>query len=151
MAQLTLHSPVGELTLSEDEGMLVSLDWGRAPVEFQNETALLREARRQLDDYFDGRRKSFDLPLRPDGTVFQQRVWAAMQHIPAGATRTYGDIATELKSAARAVGMACGANPIPIIIPCHRVLASGNRLGGYSGDGGAETKAALLRLEGALL
>lgn len=151
MAQLTLHSPVGELTLSEDEGVLVSLDWGRAPVEFQHETALLREARRQLDDYFDGRRKSFDLPLRPRGTVFQQRVWAAMQQIPAGSTRTYGDIANELKSAARAVGMACGANPIPIIIPCHRVLASGNRLGGYSGDGGAETKAALLRLEGALL
>lgn len=151
MAQLTLHSPVGELTLSEDEGMLVSLDWGRAPVEFQNETALLREARHQLDDYFDGRRKSFNLPLGPGGTVFQQRVWAAMQQIPAGSTRTYGDIATELKSAARAVGMACGANPIPIIIPCHRVLASGNRLGGYSGDGGAETKAALLRLEGALL
>ncbi len=151
MAQLTLHPPVGELTLSEDEGMLVSLDWGRAPVEFQNETALLREARRQPDDYFDGRRKSFDLPLGPVGTVFQQRVWAAMQLIPAGATRTYGDIATELKSAARAVGMACGANPIPIIIPCHRVLANGNRLGGYSGDGGAETKAALLRLEGALL
>lgn len=151
MPQLSLHSPVGELTLSEDDGALVSVDWGRAPLAFQSSTKLLEEARRQLDAYFDGKLRVFDLPLRPAGTQFQQRVWGAMLAIPMGSTRSYGEIAAELKSAARAVGTACGANPIPIVIPCHRVLAGGNRIGGYSGDGGAETKAALLRLEGVLL
>ena len=151
MPQLSLYSPFGDLTLSETEGALVSLDWGRAPPEFQSATELLDTARRQLDDYFDGSRRTFDLPIRPAGTAFQQRVWQLMLAIPAGATRTYGDLAAELGSAARAVGAACGANPLPIIIPCHRVLAAGGRLGGYSGDGGTETKAALLRLEGALL
>lgn len=145
--QLTMHSPVGELTLSEDSGRIVSVDWGRGPEAFQKETALLKKARKQLEDYFDGKRKNFDLPLAPEGSDFQRAVWRAMVAIPFGSTRTYGDVAAELDASARAVGTACGANPIPILIPCHRITAAGGRLGGYSGSGGADTKRALLRLE----
>jgi methylated-DNA-[protein]-cysteine S-methyltransferase len=151
MPQLSFLTPLGDLTLSEEDGAIVSLDWGRGPPAFRAETALLARARAQLDAYFDGRAVAFDLPLRPAGTPFRQRVWALMAAIPYGRTMSYGEMAARLGSSARAVGGACGANPIPIIIPCHRVLAGGGRLGGYSGDGGVATKAALLRLEGALL
>ena len=149
MTQLSMHSPVGDLTISEDDGALVSLDWGWGAV--QTETPLLLEAKRQLNLYFDGDLKRFNLPLRPYGTAFRKRVWDAMVRIPYGKTETYGEMAGKLDTAARAVGGACGSNPIPIIIPCHRVLASGGDLGGYSGDGGTETKVLLLRLEDALL
>ena len=91
----------------------------------------------------------FDLPLAPAGTAFEGRVWAAMQAIPYGETRCYGDLAEATGSAPRAVGRACGKNPIPIVVPCHRVLAK-TGLGGYSGDGGLVTKQRLLALEGAL-
>ncbi len=148
MPQLSLHGPVGDLTLSEEGGAIVSLDWGWAPG--QTETGLLRQARRQLERYFDGDIVPFDLPLDPPGSDFQRRVWRLMRAIPAGRTRSYGELARELGSAARAVGGACGANPIPILIPCHRVLAAGGALGGYSGLGGTETKRFLLRLEGVL-
>ena len=150
VAQLTMHSPVGEITLSEADGAIVSLDWGRAPPEFQAETPLLKQARDMLNRYFDGDFSDHNLPLAPPGTAFQQKVWQAMRRIPAGRTQSYGELAQSIDSAARAVGQACGANPIPILIPCHRVLAAGGSIGGYSGDGGAETKRALLRLEGAL-
>lgn len=149
MTQLSMHSPVGDLTISEDEGAIVSIDWGWGAV--QTQTPLLLEARRQLERYFDGDVKQFDLPLRPYGTAFKQQVWAAMLRIPYGITKTYGEIAAAVGASARTVGGACGANPIPIIIPCHRVLAANGGTGGYSGDGGVETKVFLLRLEGALL
>ncbi len=113
--------------------------------------ALLAEAAGQLAEYFAGRRRDFDLPLAPAGSPFQRRAWAELGRIPYGATVSYGTLARRLGSAAQAVGQACGANPLPIVIPCHRVLAAGGALGGYSGDGGLETKCALLRLEGALL
>lgn len=148
MPQLSLQSPVGELTLSEEDGALVSLDWGWVPE--QSESTLLGEARRQLERYFDGDPAPFELPLAPPGSDFQRRVWARMQAIPAGRTLSYGALARELGSTARAVGAACGANPIPIIVPCHRVIAADGGLGGYSGQGGVETKQALLRLEGGL-
>lgn len=151
VAQLSLLTPLGDLTLSEHNGAIVSLDWGRAPPQFQKQTKLLKKAARQLQDYFDGKRRDFDLPLDPSGTEFQRRVWSALTKIPFGATRTYGELAKSIKSAPRAVGGACGANPIPIIIPCHRILAAEGRLGGYSGDGGARTKEVLLKLERALL
>ena len=128
--------------------MIVSLDWGWA--QEQNTNTLLQDTKSQLNDYFDGLRKNFDLPLEPPGTKFQQRVWSMMEQIPYGKTMTYGKIATALGSSARAVGMACGANSIPIIIPCHRVVAA-NEMGGYSGGGGVETKRALLHLERVLL
>lgn len=148
MYQLSLHTPVIDITISELEGAIISLDWGWSP--FQEPSPLLREAKRQLDAYFDGDLTEFDLPLTPNGTVHQEKVWSAMTAIPYGTTRTYGDIATQIGSAAQPVGSACGRNPIPILIPCHRVVAHGGKLGGYSGDGGLYTKRALLVLEGAM-
>lgn len=147
MNRLSVASPVGELTLSEVDGALVALAWG--PSARQVETPLLREAKRQLERYFAGDMTPFDLPLKPEGSPFQKRVWAALGRIPAGETRSYGALAAEIGSVPRAVGGACGANPIPIIVPCHRVLGAGGRLGGYSGAGGGATKRALLQLEGA--
>ncbi len=145
MPQLSLLTPLGDLTLSEDEGALVSLDWGRVPD--QTPTSLLTAARAQLQDYFDGKRTAFDLPLAPPGTPFQQRVWQALTTIPHGETRTYGDLARTLASGSRAIGQANGRNPIPIIIPCHRVVGASGALGGYSGAGGPDTKRFLLALE----
>ncbi|WP_428648578.1 methylated-DNA--[protein]-cysteine S-methyltransferase [Roseibium sp.] len=97
--------------------------------------------------FLDGRLKNFDLPLAPKGGELHQAVFKAMQAIPYGQTRTYGDLAKELGTYGQPIGQACGANPIPIIIPCHRIL-SATGLGGYSGQGGTETKIALLKLEG---
>lgn len=145
MPQLSFHSAIGDLTVSEDNGVIVSVDWGWG--QDQETTPLLENARDQIQDYLDGKRTGFDLPLAPPGTDFQKRVWAAMRTIPFGQVQTYGDMAKQLNSAARAVGMACGANPIPVVIPCHRVVAR-TGLGGYSGEGGLDTKRALLALEG---
>lgn len=145
MPQLTCLTPLGEVTLSEEDGHIVALDWGRG--RDQAPTPLLRQAVAQLQDFFDGRRQAFDLPLSPHGSAFQRRVWAALTRIPAGETRSYGDLAAELCTAARAIGQANGANPIPILIPCHRVVAANGALGGYSGGEGAPTKRFLLDLE----
>ncbi|HEY1796826.1 MAG TPA: methylated-DNA--[protein]-cysteine S-methyltransferase [Stellaceae bacterium] len=147
LQQLSMPSPVGMLTLTEDEGAIVSVAWGGKVRS--NGSPLLAEAARQLEAYFSGELADFDLPLRPAGSQFEQRVWGAMQRIPYGKTQCYGELATSIGSAARAVGGACGRNPIPIVIPCHRVLAKVG-LGGYSGRGGLATKQTLLSLEGAL-
>lgn len=144
MAQLSLHSPVGDLSMSQDGDSIVALDWGWG--RDQSPTPLLREAIKQLNAYFDAKLTAFDLPLLPTGTDFQRRVWRHMAKIPYGKVRTYGALAAALGSGARPVGTACGRNPIPIIIPCHRVVA-GAGLGGYSGAHGLETKLALLTLE----
>jgi len=146
MAYLSVSSPIGDLTLFEEDGKLISLDWGA--VEGGEETPLLLEAARQLDAYFDGSLKEFSLPLDPAGTAFQKKVWAIMEKIPYGQVRRYGDVAVELASAPRAVGGACGKNPIPVIIPCHRIIATDGGLGGYSGQDGVDTKRFLLTLEG---
>jgi methylated-DNA-[protein]-cysteine S-methyltransferase len=145
MPQLSLHTPLGEITISEEGGAIVALDWGRG--RDQDATPLLRRAREQLQDYFDGKRQSFDLPLAPEGSAFQKRVWAALCAIPPGETRSYADIARAIGSAPRAVGGANGANPIPLFIPCHRVIAADGSLGGYSGGDGPATKRYLLDLE----
>lgn len=142
MPQLSLHTPLGEVTISEDGGAIVALDWGRG--RDQDATPLLREACDQLQDYFDGKRMNFDLPLAPEGSDFQKRVWAALCAIPPGETRSYADIARAISSAPRAVGGANGANPIPLFIPCHRVIAADGSLGGYSGGDGPATKRFLL-------
>jgi methylated-DNA-[protein]-cysteine S-methyltransferase len=147
MNSLSISSPVGNLVLVEDEGAIVAVHWAES--RGGNGSPLLTEAARQLDDYFAGKLTVFDLPLRPAGTAFERSVWAAMLDIPYGETRCYGDLAAATDSAPRAVGRACGRNPIPIIIPCHRVLGKG-WMGGYSGAGGLKTKEALLTLEGAL-
>jgi methylated-DNA-[protein]-cysteine S-methyltransferase len=142
--QLSLHCPVGDLTISEDGGAIVAIDWGW--VQDQAATPLLVEARRQLHAYFDGALSNFDLPLAPVGTAYQRKVWQALRGIPAGTTRTYADIARAVGGSPRAVGGANGRNPIPIVIPCHRVVAT-TGLGGYSGGDGLPTKRFLLALE----
>lgn len=146
MPFLSLASPIGDLTVFEEDGRLVALDWGR--VDGQGETPLLLEARRQLEAYFDGDLQSFSLPLAPSGTPFQRRVWEAMSHIPYGHADSYAAVARLLGSSPRAVGTACGKNPLPILIPCHRVVAADGSLGGYSGHDGVATKRFLLALEG---
>lgn len=138
-------SPVGRLYLEERDGALVSLDWSARPET--GYSPLLAEAVRQLDAYFEGKLRMFDLPMRPEGSDFRQRVWQAMVGIPYGETRTYGDLARVAGGSPRAVGGACGANPLPILLPCHRVLAAGGGLRGYSGAGGLATKRVLLDIE----
>lgn len=149
MPEITIPSPLGPLAVEEADGALVALHWRVARPG--QRTPLLHEAARQLAAYFARERRDFELPLKPAGSPFEQEVWQAMLRIPYGQTRSYGELAAETGGVARAVGGACGSNPLPILIPCHRVLAGGGKLGGYSGKGGAETKTALLVLEGALL
>ena len=159
------RSPVGSLWVAVSEQGLVALDFGRPETEFRRslERRLRRravraddpteEARRQVLDYLNGRRRRFSLPVDLRHlTTFQRRVLEAAQAVPRGQVSTYGQIARRIgrPRAARAVGQALGSNPVPIVIPCHRVLASDGRLGGYSGRGGLRTKAKLLRLEGAM-
>jgi methylated-DNA-[protein]-cysteine S-methyltransferase len=146
LPQLSLHTPVGDITVSEEDGRIVALDWGWG--RDQTETPVLLEARRQLHAYFDGELRQFDLPLAPAGTAYRQRVWAALCRIPHGETRSYLDIARMAGGSARSVGTANATNPIPILIPCHRVVAAAG-LGGYSGGDGLDTKRFLLSLEGA--
>jgi len=149
MGQISLRSPVGDITVFDEDEALVAIEWGRVPDG--PVSPLLEAARQQLDAYFDGTLKRFDLPLRPKGTAFQVAVWRRLSAIPYGGTATYGKVAADIGGSARAVGGACGANPLPIIIPCHRVTAANGNLSGYSGGEGPETKVALLRLEGAIL
>ncbi len=148
MTQTSIHSPIGDLTIFEEDGFIVALDWGWGAE--QGSSPVLKTAKNQLHDYFDGVRKNFDLPLKPHGTKFQQKVWAELEKIPYGEIINYGQIANALNSGGQAVGGACGKNPIPVIIPCHRVLAKDGSLGGYSGEGGVDTKSQLLALEGYL-
>jgi methylated-DNA-[protein]-cysteine S-methyltransferase len=153
------HSPVGPLTLTSDGASLIAVEFDRRK-EFDPKAktrgtrngsaspdAVLDSARRQLDAYFAGRLKSFDLPLAPCGADFQRRVWKALTRIPYGQTTSYGAIAKEIgaPSAARAVGAANGANPICIIIPCHRVIGADGSLTGFGG--GLDRKRFLLALE----
>ena len=160
-ARCTIESPVGPLTITAADGAITAVDFGAgraSPHGLARETCsgpgpndgVLAEAARQLTEYFDGDLREFTLPVEPEGTSFRRRVWAAMQAIPYGQTRSYGDLARDLDSAPRAVGGACGANPIPLIIPCHRVVGAGGALGGFSGGAGCDTKRQLLALERAL-
>ena len=144
MPQLSLHTPVGDITVFEQDGAIVSLDWGWVPE--QASSALLDRARDQLQAYFDGQLTAFDLPLEPAGTAYRRAVWRALCDIPYGATRSYRDVAAIAGGSARSVGQANGHNPIPLIIPCHRVVAA-THIGGYSGGDGLPTKRWLLALE----
>ncbi len=144
MPQLSLHTQIGDLSVAEEDGAIVSLDWGWG--RDQTVTPVLARARDQLYAYFDGTLTHFDLPLNPNGTPYRRRIWAAMSDIPYGATRSYADLARLVGGSPRSVGQASGANPIPIIIPCHRVLATAG-IGGYSGGEGLATKRTLLALE----
>lgn len=142
-------SPIGPLAVFERAGAVVSVSWS-AP-ETEQETPILAAAKAQLDAYFFCGLRRFELPLAPEGSDFERKVWQAMLEIPYGQTRSYGEIAQALGGTAREVGSACARNPIPILIPCHRVMGAGGTLVGYSGGKGIETKQALLVLEGALL
>lgn len=146
MPFLTVETDLARWTVEEQEGAIVSLRWG-GPVEGDH-SPLLDEAAAQLEAYARGELKVFDLPLAPKGGELVQAVLAEMRAIPFGETVTYGAIAAKTGGSAQAVGQACGANPISVIIPCHRVTGSSG-LGGFSAPGGVELKVALLRHEGA--
>lgn len=150
MPSVTIDSPTGPITLTEDGGAITHVEWGGP--KGSDDTELLRRATAQIGAYFDGSRTHFDLPLRVLGSDFQRAVCDAMSAIPFGETVIYGDIAKQVNAPAQAVGQACGGNPIPLIIPCHRVLGASG-LGGFSGGGGGlngiELKVQLLRHEGA--
>lgn len=153
MSVCYIDSPVGRLALEADDESVIGVRWA-GPGEHapgSADSAVLKEAARQLDRYFKGGLRRFDLPLAARGTDYQKRVWAMMRDIPFGETATYGGMAAALGSGPRAVGMACGRNPIPIIVPCHRVLGAGGREGGFSGGRGLPTKRQLLALEGVVL
>ena len=143
----TVDSPIGPLTLADetDCGALTAIRFGDEGGA--DDSPVLVRAQRQLEEYFRGERTRFDLPLQPKGTPFQLAVWRALTEIPYGETASYGDIARAVSrpKAFRAVGMANHCNPIPIIVPCHRVIGSDGRLTGYAG--GLEIKRALLELE----
>lgn len=136
---------------TDDE--LTAIDFLEAQAEQAPQTPLAAEAVRQLHAYLADPTFVFGLPLRPAGTTFQRRVWEQISAIPAGQTNTYGQLAKNLKNAPRAVGQACGANHYPLVIPCHRVVATGGGLGGFARERGGlllEIKRWLLRHEGSL-
>jgi methylated-DNA-[protein]-cysteine S-methyltransferase len=141
-AALTVDGPLGPVTVRERDGAIAAIDIGAGGV--QRSTPLLRAAAAQLAEYFAGTRTEFDLPLAPPSSPFQGRMRDAMTAIPYGETRSYGDLAALLGSNPRAIGQACGGNPIPIVVPCHRVLAAGGRIGGFSAGNGVATKRWLL-------
>jgi methylated-DNA-[protein]-cysteine S-methyltransferase len=150
-----VESPIGPLLLGTDGEALIRIDMhvpSRPPRDLESWTrdsgaGPLPEVARQLDEYFSGRRRKFDLPIRLMGTDFQRRAWTSLMEIPYGETRSYGEQARRIgsPSASRAVGLANGRNPIPIVVPCHRVIGADGSLTGYAG--GLENKRALLDLE----
>ena len=151
-----LDSPIGTLRLVGGEESIARIELPNRAAESPNPAwapsngalpAALREAKRQLGEYFDGRRQEFDLPLGAGGTEFQQRVWTELRRIPFGETISYGELAARIGKprASRAVGAANGRNPLPVVVPCHRVISHDGKLGGYGG--GLPTKQALLDLE----
>lgn len=148
---LPLQTPVGTLVLEGHDDALTNIrlpGWEAPEPSSKPVPAAVAEAARQLDEYFQGRRRTFDVALAFKGTPFQSAVWTALAEIPYGDTITYAELAARIgrPRACRAAGAANGANPIPIILPCHRVVASGGGLGGYGG--GLDMKRRLLALEG---
>jgi len=149
MPSLTFDSPLGPLTVIERDGAIAELRFGATCQSDVTEgaTELLQTAADQVTEYFAGNRKDFDLPFAAPATPFQVAMRQAMLDIPFGHTRTYGDIAKAIGMPPQAVGQGCGQNTIPIIVPCHRVVAAGGKLGGFSGGEGAPTKRWLLAHE----
>lgn len=147
---LRLESPIGMLWLESDGSFITAISFNAHADADLDPTELLQRAARQLDEYFAGHRRAFDLPVRAGGTPFQRSVWEAVAGIPWGATSSYQQIANAVggRAVARAVGTANGANPLPIIVPCHRVLGSDGSLTGYAG--GLWRKRWLLQHEGVI-
>ncbi|OIQ33376.1 MAG: cysteine methyltransferase [Roseobacter sp. MedPE-SWchi] len=149
MPSAQIDTFVGTLRVTETDGAITRLAWPSPEQDpAQDKSALLARACDQLQAYFAGELQVFDLPLQVSGSDFQRAVCEAMFAIPLGETRTYGDLARDLGRPPQPVGNACGTNPIPVIIPCHRILGA-NGLGGFSGGIGIETKITLLKHEGA--
>lgn len=149
----TVSSPLGPLTLTADESHLVALDFPgtlAATTDGAPNHPVLAQAVRELAEYFQGSRREFHTPVLLEGTPFQRSIWRALQDIPHGQTLSYGELGRRAghPGSARAVGGAVGSNPIPIIVPCHRVMGASGAITGYSGGDGVSTKKALLRLEG---
>lgn len=143
-------TPIGKIGISENSIAITNVyfyDDDNEHNEELIETPLLKEAAKQLHEYFEGKRKNFNLPIALEGTDFQKNVWKALQDIPYGETRTYKEIAVEIgnEKACRAVGMANNKNPITIMVPCHRVIGTNGKLVGYAG--GLKTKEYLLEIE----
>jgi methylated-DNA-[protein]-cysteine S-methyltransferase len=153
----TVSTPLGDITAVADDAGLTQVilagDDGSVLAEATEGGPIVDAATQQLAEYFAGERMAFDVPLAPQGTEFQQTVWTALGDVPFGTTATYGEIARAIGqlTATRAVGAANGRNPIPIIIPCHRVIGASGELTGYSGGGGIETKRRLLDHESGTL
>lgn len=147
---LLMESPIGLLRLESDGECITALAFDAEGSSSEDMPAILHEGQKQLEEYFAGKRRAFDLPLAANGTAFQQRVWEAVRAIPWGSTSSYQRIAEQIggNAVARAVGTANGANPIPIIVPCHRVIGADGSLTGYVG--GLRRKQWLLRHEGAV-
>jgi len=139
-----MHSPIGDLTLFAEDDAIVALEWGWGSLT--DPAPVLSRAKAALEAYFDGEPLDDSLPLAPAGSPYRQKVWAALRAIPAGQARSYAEIARIAGGSPRSVGGANAANPIPIFIPCHRVLAT-HGIGGYSGGEGLATKRALLAIE----
>lgn len=154
MDLLFYDSPIGRLGLMGEGDKLISLalPYHPVPMIMERETPVLREAKYQLEAYFAGELRTFDLPLHLEGTPFQRKVWEQLRQIPYGQIISYGELARRIgqPGASRAVGGANRRNPIAVIVPCHRVIAADGSLGGYSGNctGSAEIKRTLLKLEG---
>jgi methylated-DNA-[protein]-cysteine S-methyltransferase len=149
-----LDTPIGSLRLVSTGTHLAAIEFENRQSDPEGDTCIadevLERAAEQLEEYFAGRRKDFDLPLAPGGTAFQQTVWNALSTIPWGTLRSYADIARTIDKpkAVRAVGAANGRNPLPIVVPCHRVIGSNGSLTGFAG--GLDIKRQLLELEGSL-
>lgn len=146
-----LPAPTFCLGVLSTEDEIAEIVYLEPCAEIKPQALLAREAVRQLRAYLKDPRFEFSLPLQPAGTAFQRRVWAAISAIPAGATRTYGELAQAIGSGPRAVGNACGANPFPLVIPCHRVVAANQGLGGFARNRGGfllDVKRWLLAHEG---
>lgn len=152
MRYATIPSPIGTLMLVGDETALKQIRFGAeaetVPADWIRDDEALREARRQLEEYFRGERTEFDLPLAPEGTEFQKRVWQALLAVEYGTSACYQEIARAIgnPTGARAVGLANSRNPLPIVIPCHRIIGKSGTLVGYAG--GLEIKKFLLAHEG---
>jgi methylated-DNA-[protein]-cysteine S-methyltransferase len=144
MSRAALDTPLGPVWIEAAGGIITASGWGEA--ERRPDDPLLDEALAQLAAYLEGERQEFDLPLAHGRSGLQADVLSALREIPFGETRTYGDLSKSLGAPAQAIGQACGANPLPILIPCHRVLGASG-LGGFSAPGGVEAKVWLLRHE----
>lgn len=142
-----LNTPIGWLNIVADDSAVIAIEFDADPEAVQEPNSVSTNCCQQLDAYFDGRLKDFDVPLKMHGTDFQRQVWQALNHVPYGETCSYADIANKIGNpkAVRAVGAANGKNPIPIIVPCHRVIGSSGKLTGYAG--GLDLKVWLLEHE----